>query len=136
MLIGTSLGRCMYSILSGEVDGGQVGIIITRTRAETYENLLEVVREYYNYGNGGARISGEYELGKFKWEDVEQLAHNLWHGGRIHQPRNFSDPYTSSPLMPEMSGVVWMEVVPTNTSTNPSVVAAYEQYQVLKALAQ
>jgi len=135
MLIGTSLGRCMYGILSGEIDGDQVGLIITRTRAETYENLLAVVRGYYDYGNGGSRTYGEYNLGQFEWEDVEQLAHNLWHGGRIHQPRNF-DAFKNGYLMPEMKKSVWMEVVPTSTNTNESVVAAYQQYQVLKALAE
>jgi hypothetical protein len=38
--------------------------------------------------------------------------------------------------MPEMKKTVWMEIVPTNVSTNESVVAAYEQYRVLKALAE
>lgn len=135
MLIGTSLGRCMYSILSGEVDGGEVGLIITRTRAIEFEDFMAVVKEYYDYGNPSARGANDYALGEFEWENVEQLAHNLWYGGRIHQPRNV-DNWNSGYLMPEMKESIWMEVVPTNTNSNPSVVAAYEQYQILRALVE
>jgi len=133
MLIGTSLGQCMYSILSGEVDGDQVGLIITRTRAPTFEDFMTVVREYYDYGNPSARGNNNYSLGNFDWDNVEQLAHNLWYGGRIHQPRNV-DGWNSGHLMPEMRNCIWMEVVPTLDSTNESVMNAYEQYQMLKAL--
>jgi hypothetical protein len=137
----------MYSILSGEVKGDDVGIIITRTRAKDFEQLESIVKEYYDWGNPnatgknlyalGPNATGKnlYALGEFEWEDVLQLAHNLWYSGRIHQPRNF-DISIDGYLMPEMQGCIWMEIVPTNTSTNESVVAAYEQYQVLKALAE
>lgn len=135
MLIGTSLGRCMASILRGDVDGDKIGLIITRTRAEDFDSFMIVVKEYYNMGNPTAIGSNEYDLGKFEWENVEQLANNLWYGGRIHQPRNF-DPFFNGFLMPEMRDSLWMEVVPTNSNSNPSVVDAYERYQVLKSLAE
>jgi len=135
MLIGTSLGKCMHSILSGRVDGDKVGLIITRTRAPTFDSFMTVVKEYFDYGNPGASSNNSYYLGEFNWDDVEQLAHNLWYGGRIHQPRNV-DGWNEGYLMPEMRHSIWMEVVPTVESTNESVVAAYEQYQMLRALAE
>lgn len=135
MLIGTSLGRCMVSILSGDVPGDKVGLIITRTRAETFEDFMKVIDEYYDYGNPSARGHRDYNLGQFNRDDVYDLAYNLWHGGRIHQPRNF-DSHFGGYLMPEMSGTIWMEIVPTNNNSNENVVQAYETYRILRGLAE
>ena len=131
MLIGTSLGRCMVSILNDEVDRNNIGLIITRTKAAKYEHFLEVIDGYYSYG---ARVPAGYDFSGHTWEAVEDLADFLWHGGRIHQPRNFTD--STGYLLPEMKTSLWMEVVPTLDSTNSSVVQAYEHYQLLRTLAK
>jgi hypothetical protein len=132
MLIGTSLGRCLVSILNGEVDRDDVALIITRTRAPDYERFLAVIRSYFDNGNYGASQAAGYEFTGHEWEEVEGLAHHLWHQGRIHQPRTFRD--NGLYLLPEMKHTLWMEVVPTLNSTNESVMQAYEHYQTLRDL--
>ncbi len=131
MLIGTSLGRCMVSILKGEVDRESVALIITRTRAGDYDAFKGVVKQYYEMGSS---TKAGYDFSGFEWEDVEDLGWELWHAGRIHQPRNFGT--DGGYLLPEMSTSIWMEVVPTPRTTNESVLTAWENYQTLKALAE
>jgi hypothetical protein len=135
MLIGTSLGRCLHSILSKEVELDEVVLIIARTRAPDAESLERVVREYWEIGNPTARSSSDYNLGEFPWEDVIDLAHRLWQEGRIHQPRNF-DNWNGGLLHPDMGKTLWLVIAPTNTSSNPGVVAAWEQYLMLSTLAE
>ena len=136
MLIGTSLGRCLHSILSKEVELDEVVLIITRTRAPTMEDLERVVREYWEMGNPTASTwRSDYNLGEFPWEEVIDLANHLWQSGRIHQPRVF-DNHNGGYLNQDMSQTLWLVIAPTNTSSNPSVVAAWEQYRMLSALAE
>lgn len=136
MLIGTSLGRCLTSILSGDVDVNNVACIITRTRAHTWDELVLVIKEYHEYGNH--RMT-EYDLGKFEWDKVIDVAHQLWHSGRIHQPRNYTNGSSADligldrPSFPYRD--LWLEIVPTPTSATPAVVEAYEQYRMLRTLA-
>jgi hypothetical protein len=124
----------MVSILNGEVERDNVALIITRTRAPNYELFLSVIRSYFDTGNYGAAQAAGYEFTGHEWEDVEALAHSLWHEGRIHQPRNVRD--VGGYLMPEMKHTLWMEVVPTLNSTNESVIKAWEHYQMLNSLAK
>jgi len=134
MLIGTSLGRCLTSILHGDVDINDVACIITRTRAETWDKMVMVVKEYHEYGNNRMR---EYDLGQFEWDKVIDVAHQLWHSGRIHQPRNYTDRSTGGlldrPSFPYQD--LWLEIIPTTKSTTPAVVEAYEHYRMLRILA-
>ena len=127
--IGTSLGRCIPSILRGEVDKRKVALIITRTRAPEYESFIHVLQMYYQEGNGYS-AHGSYSFDGIEWDDVEDLAYELWHTGRIHQPRNFG----GSSILPAEE--IWIELAPTNTNTNPSVVAAYDNYKTLRNLAE
>ena len=129
MYIGTSLGRCLPSILRGEVKREEVGIIITRTNAPEFDRYIAVVGEYYRYGSFN---NGEYDYTGLVWEEVDELATYLWDTGRIHQPRINSN--NTGYLMPEMKSNIWMEVTPVYTGDNESVVQAYEHYQMLRAL--
>jgi len=134
MLIGTSLGRCLTSILRGDVKIDDVACIITRTRAHTWDELVLVIKDYHEYGNNGLN---DYDLGQFEWELVLDIASQLWYSGRIHQPRNYMD---SAPARPAARPSfpyhdLWLEIVPTLSSTTPAVVLAYENYQLMKMLA-
>jgi hypothetical protein len=126
MYIGNSLGRCLNSILLGEVSSNEVLCIITRTKAEDYAHYIEVVKQYYEFGNS---VAPGYELGNHDWEQVKELADELWYDGKIHQPRLYA-----SPFRPIGTNDVWLEVVPTNKSTNQAVVDAYEKYRILASL--
>jgi hypothetical protein len=128
MLIGTSLGQCVPSILRGEVELKDVVLIITRTLAQDYEAFLRVLNMYYSDPSIGYGRTSGYSFADIEWRDVEDLAYELWHSGRIHQPRNFG----GTSFLPQHE--LWIELAPTNYNSNPSVVAAYDAYKTLRDL--
>jgi len=134
MYIGTSLGGCLQSILRGEVSEDQVLMIITRTKCETYELYVGVIKLYYDEGNQYARNSQRYDFSRFDFETVMELASKLYNSGKIHQPRLYSE----GQYLPITFAFqdLWLEVVPTNTNTSPAVVDAYEKYKMLDSLTQ
>jgi hypothetical protein len=133
MYIGTSLGRCLRSILLGEVSEDDVLLIITRTKTPDLEGFMVIVKQYYDEGNYTSRNPYEYDLSIKPWEEVEVLATLLYTSGKIHQPRNFvslGDRFIHHGL----SNDIWIEVSPKNRNTTPMVVEAYEKYKMLDAL--
>ena len=136
MYVGTSLGKCLRSILMGEVSEDDVLLLITRTRSGDLEKFLEVVKQYYEDGNYTARRPQEYDLAVKPWHEVEALATRLYQGGKIHQPRNFGNigGFGSGFIHPGLSNDVWVEVSPKSRNTTPAVVQAYEQYKLLDSL--
>ena len=133
MYIGTSLGRCLRSILLGEVSEDDVLLIITRTKTPDLEGFMVIVKQYYDEGNYTSRNPSDYDLSAKTWEEVEALAIRLYTSGKIHQPRNFvslGDRFIHHGL----SNDIWIEVSPKNRNTTPMVVEAYEKYKVLDAL--
>ena len=133
MYIGTSLGRCLRSILLGEVSEDDVLLIITRTMAPDLERFLVVVRQYYDEGNYTSRNPSDYDLSVKSWEEVEALATLLYTTGKIHQPRNFVS-LGNQFIHPDLHNDLWVEVSPKNRNTTPVVVEAYEKYKMLDAL--
>jgi hypothetical protein len=133
MYIGTSLGRCLRSILLGEVSEDDVLLIITRTKTPDLEGFMVIVKQYYDEGNYTSRNPSSYDLRVKPWEEVEALATLLYTSGKIHQPRNFvslGDRFIHHGL----SNDIWIEVSPKNRNTTPVVVEAYEKYKMLDAL--
>jgi len=133
MYIGTSLGRCLRSILIGEVSEEDVLLIITRTMTFDTERFIGVVKMYYQEGNYTSRNSTDYDLSVKPWEEVEALANRLYTTGKIHQPRNFVN-LGNQFIHPELSNDVWVEVAPKSRNSTPAVVQAYDQYKMLDAL--
>ncbi len=133
MYIGTSLGRCLRSILMGEVSEDDVLLLITRTQTKDYEAFLTIVKQYYEDGNWSSRNPTDYDIAVKPWEEVEALASRLYKSGKIHQPRNFAL-LGSQFIHPDLSDDVWVEVSPKNRNTTPAVVQAYEQYKLLDSL--
>ena len=135
MYIGTSLGGCLLSLMNGEVSEDEVMFIVTRTDAPTYERFMAVVVAYHSHGNPYATNPELYELNDHPLEKVMDLAIRLWYSGKIHQPRTFVGDSTGAYRHPTSYGNgLWMQVVPTNQNTNPSVVEAYEKYKMLDTL--
>lgn len=132
--IGTSLGGCLRSILAGEVSEEDVILIITRTSSKTYDQFLQIVTKYYEYGNFTSSNPDRYMLQKYPYDDVISLAQRLYEGGKIHQPRNFTGDPGKHNFLPSDFGGVWMHIVPTNENATPAVVEAYEKYKLLHAL--
>jgi len=135
MYIGTSLGRCLRSLLLDEVSEADVLLIITRTRAKDIEAFIVIVKEYYENGNYSSRNPLEYDLAVKPWNEVEELATRLYQDGKIHQPRNFAV-LGGQFIHPELSNDVWAEVSPKSRNTTPAVVQAYEHYKLLDSLTQ
>ena len=118
--IGTSLGRCLRSILLGEVSSEQVFLISTGTKSETKEQYLGIVKQYYQYG------FGDYDITQWSWEEVEKLALELWYSGKIHQPRNFG----AGPLFPT-GFELWFEVIPPHLLEEPAAKDLWEKLKVI-----
>ena len=133
MYIGTSLGKCLRSLLLDEVSEADVLLIITRTMAKDLEQFLFVVKEYYEGSNYSSRHPEEYDLAVKPWNEVEELATQLYQDGKIHQPRNFAV-LGGQFIHPDLSNDVWIEVSPKSRNTTPAVVQAYEHYKTLDAL--
>lgn len=133
MHIGTSLGRCLRSILLDEVSEDDVLLIITRTMTPDLEGFIEVVKQYYDEGNYTARRPQEYDLSVKPWEEVEALATRLYTSGKIHQPRNFAT-LGNQFIHPDLNNDLWVDVSPKNRNSTPMVVEAYEKYKMLDAL--
>ena len=135
MYIGTSLGRCLRSLLMDEVSVDDVLVIITRTKSKDLEQFLFVVKQYYEDGNWFSRSPEEYDLAVKPWNEVEELATQLYHAGKIHQPRNFVS-LGSQFIHPDLSQDIWVEISPKSRNTTPAVVQAYEHYKLLDSLTQ
>lgn len=133
MYVGTSLGRCLRSLLSDEVSEDDVLLIITRTKAENIDRFIDVVKQYYEEGNYSSYRPSDYNLSIKPWEEVNELATRLYTTGKIHQPRNFVS-LGSQFIHPELSNDIWIEVSPKNRNSTPAVVQVYEQYKMLDAL--
>ena len=133
MHIGTSLGRCLRSILLGEVSEDDVLLIITRTMTPDLEGFIFIVKQYYDEGNYTSRNPQAYDLSVKPWEEVEALATRLYTSGKIHQPRNFAT-LGSQFIHPDLNNDLWVDVSPKNRNTTPMVVEAYEKYKMLDAL--
>lgn len=132
--IGTSLGKCLRSILLGEVSEDDVLLIITRTRAHDLSKFLDVVNQYYfEAGNYGAKNPSAYDISIKPLDEVMALAERLYNGGKIHQPRLYGFEEGSF-VHPELVSALWIELAPQNRNTTPAVKQAYEQYKVLDAL--
>ncbi len=133
MHIGTSLGRCLRSILLGEVSEDDVLLIITRTMTADLEEFIFIVKQYYDEGNYTSRNPQDYDLSVKPWEEVEALATRLYTSGKIHQPRNFAT-LGSQFIHPDLNNDLWVDVSPKNRNSTPMVVEAYEKYKMLDAL--
>ena len=132
ILIGTSFGRCMVSILKGEVRERDVLFIVTGTMCPDKKEFLAVAETYFNNGNGSVfrYKREEYNVNRITREDYMSLASHLYDGGKIHQPRTFAYGNGLGGTYHE----IWLQVVPTNENTTPAVLDAWEKYKMLDNL--
>ena len=134
MLIGTSLGGCLQSIMKGEVSEDEILLLITRTMCTSQEGLMAIVEMYHSNGNFLASRPDQYKMSEFPLDEVKALAIRLYQAGKIHQPRNFNE-YSGfiHPGLAQGDGC-WIEVNPLGINSNPIVVDAYEKYKMLDSL--
>jgi hypothetical protein len=123
--IGTSLGRCLRSILRGEVSEDQVFLIVTGTRSNTVEEYLEIIKQYYY------ERYGEYNISQWEYKEVEELAIRLWKNGKIHQPRNFgANPFFRS------GDILWIEIFPPHLLREPATKDLWDKLTVIARLCE
>jgi hypothetical protein len=137
MYIGTSLGGCLQSLMAGEVSIHDVLLIVTRTRAPTFEKYIGVVSSYITYGNPNSRNSHLYELSHYPSDAVIDMATNLWYMGKIHQPRvgvsdSGSDMSGYSHI--DLDGNLWIEIIPPQKMQNPAVKDLWDKVKMTVAL--
>lgn len=133
MLIGTSLGGCLKSIMVGEVSEDDVLLIITRTDCPEVSSLLSVIEKYYNGGNKYAGMPTNYDYSGFDLDNLKELGLRLWESGKIHQPRQFG--HGGHFIHPDLDReCLWLEVNPIGVNKNKMVIDAYEKYKILDAL--
>ena len=130
ILIGTSFGRCMNSILKGEVSEQDVLFIVTGTMCPDKKEFLAVAETYFNNGNRNVFRTEEYVVQGITREEYMSLASHLYDAGKIHQPRNFAYGHGLGRSYHE----IWLQVVPTNENTTPAVLDAWEKYKMLDNL--
>jgi hypothetical protein len=139
MYIGTSLGGCLLSLMANEVSEEDVMFIVTRTLCPDYSTFMQVVEQYYEV-IPHALNPARYSLGDYDLTNVKSLATRLYYSGRIHQPRVFDNEgrtaghYYEYNHPARLGQGLWMQVVPTNDNSTPSVVDAYEKYKILDNL--
>jgi len=130
IMIGTSFGRCMASILKGEVREQDVLFIVTGTMCSDKETFLEVAETYFSNGNSNVFQPEQYNVYGIAREKYMSLASHLYDAGKIHQPRNFAYGHGLASSYHQ----TWLQVVPTNENTTPAVLDAWEKYKMLDNL--
>lgn len=124
MKIGFSFGRCLGSIVRGEVAFEDVLCIIARTRMETDEHVRGVVGQYM------------YRRGYLEGLDqpiCEDVALRLFNSGKILEPRANGISPMSVPR-----DYIWMDLFPTAADgpESDAVRTAWDQYRMLLQLTE
>ena len=127
MLIGTSLRKCLSSLMNKYVREEDVVCIVTSTMSKDLEQFLKIVESYYEVGD----ITVDFDCEEFSKEDTLNMAETLYNKGKIHQPRNYSgSPYVHY----KFRNQTWLDIIPTNENSNPIVIEAYSKYKMLDNL--
>jgi hypothetical protein len=123
MKIGFSFGRCLASIVKGEVDIKDVICIIARTHMPKHEDVEYVVKEYLTRPG--------YLLGLDQAECL-RIGVELWQTGRVIEPRSNGIYAMSVP-----QEYIWMDLYPTEADIkSDGVKEAWNAYRVLIQLTE
>ena len=121
--IGTSLGRCLRSILLGEVSEDQVFLIVTGTMSHTIDDFLLIIKQYHY------ERYGEYDISQWTYEEAKELGIRLWNNGKIHQPRNFkTNPFFRG------GDKLWIEIFPPHLLQEPAAKDLWDKLTVIARL--
>lgn len=124
--VGQSLSRCVRDILDGKVQMEDIYVIITRTQIPTRERLRGVMEEYtYRESRRDPTSLSGYDI-----EEIMTVVYSLWDQGKLHQPRCYPEGHQFGHIAED----VWFDIVPTPSLQSPSVVEAYQHYDMLRKL--
>lgn len=132
MKIGTSLGKCVRSILAGEVKEEDVLVIVTNTMCPDLLKLAEVIDEYYHGYQYSRGRGAAYDMSAYSLEDAQAIAQRLFESGKLHQPR-----VTGSQVWGNAHNLTdtWYDIVPSPVTDNESVREAWNHYTMIRQLA-
>ena len=123
MKIGFSFGRCLGSIVRGEVALADVMCIIARTHMPEQKDVEWVIAEYLTRPG--------YLLGLDKAECL-RVGVELWRTGRVIEPRS-----NGIYAMQVPKEYVWMDLYPTEADTkNEGVKKAWNAYRTMILLTE
>lgn len=125
MKIGFSFGRCLGSIVRGEVAIEDVLVIIARTHMATEAHVRAVIAEYMHHPG--------YLLGLDQAE-CERVGVELFNTARILEPR--ANNIGAGMKVPR--DYIWMDLFPTAPAgaLSDSVKTAWEHYRLLLTLTE
>lgn len=132
MKIGTSLGKCVKSILAGEVKEEDVLFIVSNTMAPDLEKLMSVIEEYYYTYQGSTGRGAGYDMSDYSLADACAVAQRLMESGKLHQPRCVGTAMWGNAHDLQDT---WYDVVPSPVTDNESVREAWNHYSMIRSLA-
>ena len=124
MKIGLSLSRCVKDIVEGHVDPEDVLVLVTGTQFDpTLDDQWDNI--WYAYAI-------DYSIWldfRDREDEVRAAVLQLWHDGKIHQPRKFG----SAPRSPVYH---WREVIlmDEELDQNPAARMAWEKFKMIAEL--
>jgi len=124
MKIGLSLSRCVKDIVEGHVDPEDVLVLVTGTQFDpTLDDQWDNI--WYAYAI-------DYSIWldfRDREDEVRAVVLQLWHDGKIHQPRKFG----SAPRSPVYH---WREVIlmDEELDQNPAARMAWEKFKMIAEL--
>ena len=124
MKIGFSFGRCVGSIVRGEVKIEEVVCIVTRTCMTTEDEVRDVIRDYYYHRR---------DLKGLDPQTCMDVGLTLYTSGKLHQPRTFG---ASVPLGAVEEEYTWMDLYPTAIIHSDAVRNAWDTYRMLLTLTE
>lgn len=132
MKIGTSLGKCVRSILAGEVKEEDVLFIVSNTMCPDLDRLMLVIDEYYYTYQGSGGRGAAYDMSGYDLVDARAIATRLMESGKLHQPRCVgTSVFGNAHALKD----TWYDVMPSPVSDNESVQAAWNHYTMIRGLA-
>jgi len=135
MLIGTSFGGCLKSLLKKEVHMDDVLIIITRTAAKDIEGIMHIVEEYHRNGNYFATKQDNYDFNQYDLDEAKEISRSLYQNGKIHQPRLYNG-FAGFVHVELSRNEIWIPLAPSPKTDDTNVVDAYNKFMMLSKLLQ
>lgn len=132
MKIGTSLGKCVKSILAGEVLEKDVLFIVSNTMAPDLDRLMDVIEEYYYTYQGSSGRGAAYDMSEYELDDAKAIATRLMESGKLHQPR-----CTGKSVFGNAHSLTdtWYDIMPSAGSSE-SAKNAWAEYVMMSKLSQ
>lgn len=128
MKIGTSLGKCVKSLLDGTVAYDDVLFVVANTRGEDEEKLREIMDEYYY---GYATRNPAYDLSAYTASEAQDMAVKLFKDGKLFQPRLHINSWGNAHGLQD----TWYDILPSEGSS-AAAKNAWDAYVMMSKLSQ